>query len=156
MQIGEWLEKLPFGDKSFGDKSVWVVMKGGGKLGDCKFAIPYSAMMPFDNGDVYRKVTKKNKDTGAQEKYVHYKMTKGSHRGCTWGGKKSDGTPRFKSTKYGTTSVQETRSGFKKGDVKLVKSNKQYYCKDCQGKVYIERDPEGNAYCVDCGKKMFG
>ena len=155
MQVCEYLEKVLYGDKSFIEKCVWVGMSMGKDKGIAKFTIPYSNMLPYPDGSVYKKIMYSSGKDKPEVLHIMYRMTAGAHRGATWGGKKSDGTPRFKSSRYESTSVQETKSGFK--DVsKLTKSNKQYYCKNCQGKVYVERDDDGNAYCVDCGKKMFG
>jgi hypothetical protein len=154
MQVGEFLEKALYGEASFKDKVVWVGMSMGGNRGVAKFSIVISLMLPYPDGSLYKKVMYSNSPKKSKELHVLYRMTMGAHRNCTWGGKKSDGTPRFKSKRYGTTSVQETKGGFKNVGG-MTKSNKQYYCKGCQGQVYIERDKEGNAYCVDCGKKMF-
>lgn len=153
MQACEYLEKVLYGEASFKDKVVWVGLSMGKGKPVAKFSIVISLMLPYPDGDIYKKVMYSSSSKKPKELYVMYRMTAGAHRGCTWGGKKSDGTPRFKSSRYGTTSVQDTKSGFKGS---MTKSSKQYYCKNCQGKVYIERDNEGNAYCVDCGKKMFG
>lgn len=158
MQVGEFLEKVLYGENSFLDKEgkrgkvVWVGMKMGGNRGTAKFAIVVSLMLPYSDGSVYKKVMYTNSPKKNKELHVMYRMTMGAHRNCTWGGKKSDGTPRFKSSKYGSTSVQETKGT---GGGGLKKSDKQYYCSNCKGKAYIERDNDGNAYCVDCGRKMF-
>lgn len=163
MQVCEYLERCCYGEKSFINPDtgkpgnvVWVCQSMGKGKGEAKFSIVISGMLPYPDGSRYKKIMYSSGKDKPEVLHVMYRMTAGYHRNCTWGSKKTDGTPRFKSSRYGTTSVQETRSGFKKGDVKLTKSSKQYYCKDCQGKVYIERDDEGNAFCVDCGKKMFG
>ena len=152
MQVGEFLEKVLYGEASFKDKVVWVGLAMGKDRGVAKFTIVKSLMLPLADGSLFKKVMYSSSSKKPQELHVLYKMTMGAHRACTWGGKKSDGTPRFKSTRYGTTSVQESGGS---GGSGLTKSNKQYYCKNCQGKVFVERDDEGNAYCVDCGKKMF-
>ena len=124
----------------------------GKDRGEAKFNIVISGMLPYPDGSLFKKVMYSSSKTKPEMLHVMYRMTAGRHRNNTWGGKKTDGTPRFKSKRYGTTSVQETKGSSGSG---LTKSNKQYYCKSCKGNVYIERDNEGNAYCVDCGKKMF-
>lgn len=161
MQVCEYLEKCCYGQDSFQEKVVWVCQSMGKGKGVAKFSIVISGMLPYPDGSKYKKIMYSNTPKRPEVLHVMYRMTAGYHRENTWGGKKSDGTPRFKSSRYkqehGGTSVQESKSGFKgTGGSGLTKSNKQYYCKACQGKVYIERDGEGNAYCVDCGKKMFG
>ncbi|MBA7578639.1 hypothetical protein ES708_20504 [subsurface metagenome] len=153
MQVCEYLEKCCYGQDSFQEKVVWVCQTMGKDKGVAKFSIVISMMLPYPDGSLIKKVMYRSKKSNPETLHVMYRMTAGAHRACTWGGKKSDGTPRFKRKKYETTSVQETKSS---GGSGLTKSNKQYYCKGCQGKVYIERDDAGNAYCVDCGKKMFG
>ena len=146
MEIGEWLEELPYSDKSFKEKSVWVTMKGGGKLGQCLFSIPYSLMIPFADGDLYKKAVYRGKN------YVKYRMTKGAHNSCTWGKKRDDGTRMFKSSRvYGTVT---TGGGGVVGA--RTKGTKQYFCKNCRKNVDIERDNQNNAFCTDCGQKMFG
>ena len=152
MQVCEWLEKVLYGEASFKDKVVWVGLTMGKDRGVAKFTIVKSLMLPYPDGSLLKKVMYSSSSKKSQELHVMYRMTMGAHRACTWGGKKSDGTPRFKGRNYGTTSVQESKVS---GGSGLTKSNKQYFCKSCQGKVFIERDNEGNAYCVDCGKKMF-
>ncbi|TKJ26213.1 MAG: hypothetical protein CEE42_05220 [Promethearchaeota archaeon Loki_b31] len=156
MQVGEFLEKvLPprDGKNPFDGKVVWVGLSMGGNRGIAMFSIVKSLMLPYPDGSQYKKVMYSNSPKKNKELHVLYRMTMGAHRNCTWGGKKSDGTPRFKSKRYGTTSVQGTKGSSGGG---MTKSSKQYYCKGCAGKVYIERDNDGNAYCVNCGKKMFG
>ena len=152
MQVCEYLEKCCYGQDSFQEKVVWVCQSMGKDKGVAKFSIVISGMLPYPDGSKYKKVMYSNSPKKPEVLHVMYRMTAGYHRGCTWGGKKSDGTPRFKSTRYKTDN-QGTKSV---GGSGMTKSDKQYYCKNCQGKVYVERDNEGNAYCVDCGKKMFG
>ena len=152
MQVCEYLEKVLYGDKSFIEKCVWVGMSMGKDKGIAKFTIPYSNMLPYPDGSMYKKVMYSSGKGKPEVLHVMYRMTAGAHRGATWGGKKSDGTPRFKSSRYKTDN-QGTKGT---GGSGMTKSDKQYFCKNCQGRVYIERDNEGNAYCVDCGKKMFG
>ena len=145
MEIGTFMEELAYGDKSFKDKSVWITQVSGGKIGKVFFSVPYSMMIPNRDGKAYKIVEYRAK------KYVLYKMTKGMHNSCHFGKKKSDGKTRmFKSTKnYGNTGNSGS-SGSRQ------KSNKQYFCKTCQKQVFIERDGQNNAYCTDCGTKMFG
>ncbi len=145
MEIGEWMEELAYGDKSFKEKVVWVTMKGGGKLGMCLFAIPLSMMLPNADGRAYKIAEWRGKT------YVIYRMTKGVHNSATWGKKKADGTKMFKSSKvYGN---QSSSSGGSSG---RTRGSKKYFCKKCGLHVDIERDEKNNAYCVDCGNKMFG
>ena len=140
MEIGTFMEELAYGDKSFKEKSVWIIQSSGGNR-KVFFSIPLSMMIPKD-GKAYKIVEYRGKT------YILYKMTKGMHYSCHFGKKKSDGKTRmFKSTKdYRNTGSSGSRQ----------KSNKQYFCKTCQKQVFIERDSQNNAYCTDCGTKMFG
>lgn len=151
MQVCEYLEKCCYGQDSFQEKVVWVCQTMGKDKGVAKFSIVISGMLPYPDGSLFKKVMYSGKKSNPETLHVMYRMTAGYHRACTWGSKKTDGTRRFKS-RFGTTSVQESGGS---GGSGLTKSNRQYYCKNCAGKVFIERDNEGNAYCVDCGKKMF-
>ena len=107
-------------------------------------------MIPFESGDVYRKVLRKNVKSGEDELHVHYRMTRKAHHGYTWGKKKSDGTPMFKSRYY------KAKMGEGGGEGGRTKGTKQYFCKNCKKAVDIERDNSNNAYCCECGNKMFG
>ncbi len=151
MEIGTWLEKLPYAENdpkggSLKEKSVWVSLFGGKKLGMCPFSIPYSGMIPFPDGDLYKIVMVKG------ERFIKYKMTKGWHNSCTWGKKKTDGTRMFKSSKTYGAGVSTTGTT---GGSGLTRTPKTYYCNTCKSQKYLERDDKGNAYCVDCGSKVF-
>ena len=145
MEIGEWLEQLAYNEASFKDKSVWVTMKAGGKLGMVLFSIPFSLMIPFSDGSLYKRIEFRGKP------HILYKMTKGAHNSCTWGKKKEDGTRMFKSNKnYGGGGSNINQSSGR------TRGNKQYFCKKCNKQTSIERDKANNAYCVDFCNKMFG
>ena len=152
MEICEFVEKLLYGEASFTKGGgVWVGIYGGKnspcKDGICKFCMPIAAMIPFDDGDKYRKTERKNMKTEQMEPYVWYRMTRKAHSEYTWRKKKKDGTPMFKSKWY-KGAEDSSVSGRKKG-------NKQYRCNKCQKMVDIERDNNNNAYCCDCGTLMF-
>lgn len=145
MEIGEWMEQLAYAEKSFKEKSVWVTMKGGGKLGMCLFSIPYSMMLPNVEGKAYKTAEWRGKT------YIIYRMTKGAHNSATWGKRKPDGTKMFKSSKvYGNRDTVDVSS------LGRTRGSKKYFCKSCKIQVDVERDGNNNAYCVDCGNKMFG
>lgn len=163
MEICEYVEKATYGEDSFRkfDKergmitdepalAIWIDMYMGEHLGVLKWAIPVSAMIPFENGDIYRKTYRMNMKTKKKELFVWYRMVKKSHADYTYNKNKSDGTPMLKSKawreKYGQGGA--VTSGRRRGD-------KQYWCQSCRRDVDIERDNSNNAYCCNCGKKMF-
>jgi len=152
MEICEFVEKLLYGDDSFTKGGgVWIGIYAGEKLGLTKHCIPLAAMVPFDDGDQYRMTERKNMKTDQLEAYVWYRMTRKAHRDYTFGKKKQDGTPMFKSKYY---KVKEGGGGGISGGRK--KGTKQYRCNKCGRNVDVERDDNNNCYCCDCGTKLFG
>lgn len=183
MELCEFVEKAMYGEDSFksyntGEKAglpsaVWVGLYGGEALakmvnikhpeynGVIPHSIPVDAMVPFENGEIFRKVMRLNIRTNKMELYVHYRMMRKTHRDYTWGKKKTDGTPAFKSKYYkakmasqGVGNVSDAGVIVKRGG--MVLSPKRYQCATCKQQVFVKRDGSGSAWCSNCNAKMFG
>ncbi len=160
-QLCEWIERLLYPDNgrdsiSESGKGIWIRINGKScKDGICKFNMPLSTMIPYDTGDLYKfiMVLVGSKGNRVLVKHVRYQMMKGVHRSAQFGKKNAKGERMFKSNRtYGTSSGDGGGANSSGG---RRRGTKQYFCKICKSNRDIERDGRGNAYCVDCGTKMF-
>jgi len=89
VEISEYMEEVAHNfrtrngkviENPWGEYSVWVILNHG-KFGKVPFNIPYSMMIPYDDGELYKKVEWNGKE------HIRYKMTRGAHNSFTWGKK---------------------------------------------------------------------
>ncbi len=168
-ELCEWIERLlnPEGNSiSEGGKSIWIRVSSQSckKFQDddgyyCKFSMPLSGFVPFEDGDLYKFKMVNIGKTGQRRlvKHVHYRMMRSWHSNCQFS-KKIDGKYVFKRKNQFQNNNSQNSQNYSNTDSVgsgRKRGNKQYGCKTCRKQVDIERDNQGNAYCMVCGNKMF-